>query len=121
MTVKKEDKAPRTEGIVEMDNSLEFAYHLSEGTTVDGREIDYLHLRKPKMRKLRANNVTISENMSSVMLSNITKASCLRIVCVDGDELATSKKQAAMDELWADDLIEVAQECIQRFFGKKAD
>lgn len=113
------DESPSFTGVLQKSKK-EFYYYPEEPVSYDGHKVDYFHFKKPNLRKCKANNVILGENMSARDMESLVRASMLRIAKKDGGEFMSCHFKDIIEELEIDEVVQMTNGC-SGFFVKGAE
>lgn len=112
------EKSSAFTGIVNKGKN-EFFYY-PEGLSFDGQKVDYFHFKKPTLKKAKAHNVVLSNEMSARNIEALLRASLLRIAKKDGGEFLSCHFKQIIEDLDMDIVTEMTDGC-SSFFVRGAE
>lgn len=109
---------PVTAGVVDVEHAKnEFLYYPLDQISYRGSKVNFIHLAKPNARKLKANKVSISENVGVDQMENMISACIVRVVGDNDEEFASGDKRNIILELMFDDLLKLFNAVQERFLA----
>lgn len=118
MTSEIEEKATFS-GIVNKGKN-EFFYYPGDEIEFEGQAVDYFHFKKPTLKKSKANNVVLSNEMSARHIEALIRASLFRIAKKGGGEFLSCHFKQIVEDLEMDVVTEITDGC-SNFFVKGAE
>jgi hypothetical protein len=109
----------RTTGIVK-EGKKQFYYYPDEPIVFQGDEVDYFHFKKPTLKKAKAFNVVLGNDMPARAIESLLRASLLRIVKKEGGEFLSHQYKDILDSVEMDDITEMLN-AASNFFVKAAE
>jgi len=100
---------------------IDFCYYPHKPVRYQGKRVEYFRLDEPTQRKLKANKVSISEEISALQMENLISACTICIVAADDEELPSSVKRTVIGDVKYSDMVLLFSECQKRFLEALTD
>jgi hypothetical protein len=100
---------------------IDFYYYPHKPVRYQGKLVEYFHLDEPTQRKMKANKVSISEEVSALQMENLISACTIRIVVGDDEELPSSVKRTVIGDVKYSDMVLLFAESQKRFLEALTD
>ena len=105
-------------GIVK-NGPKEFFYYSDQPISFQGEQVDYFHFKKPTLKKAKAHNVVLGNDMPAKAMEALLRASLLRIAKKEGGEFLSCHFKEIVENLEMDEVSEMMNGCSD-FFVKNA-
>lgn len=97
----------------------QFFYYPEEPISCGGDEVEYFHFKKPNLKKCKAHNVVLGNDMPAKSMEALLRASLLRIAKKDGGEFLAHDYREILEDVEMDEIVAMTNEC-SNFFVKVA-
>ena len=112
------DESAPFSGVVKKGKK-EFFYYPEEAISFQGEAVDYFHFKKPTLKKAKAHNVVLGNELSARHMEALVRSSLLRIAKKEGGEFMSCHYREILDDVDMDEMVEMTNHC-SNFFVKTA-
>jgi len=102
------------------EGKKQFFYYPDEPVLFQGEEVDYFHFKKPTLKKAKAFNVVLGNDMPAKGIEALLRASLLRIAKKGGGEFLSAHYRDILESVEMDDITEMLN-AASNFFVKAAE